>query len=235
MVLLCDQKYQKSFKRAFLPLKKYLPRARVCRASHAWRARATNGETKVGGFTAPRNLILPRVRTYHTKEPSRFVHALPARPLKVQGGRGFGLFVDGIGVISAILSIGYTRVISCRGRRLDDPLLSRGEHCSPAKRHKDTFILSYFSMTKRTKSQQGGLTPSSFRTTGGVHELVARAMRGKCVRYGTMMQVGSFAALHSFIYTTRANTAHEKAEQIRARIACTPAYKGAAGVGVICA
>ena len=37
--------------------------------------------------------------------------------------------------------------------------------------------------TEYTKSQQGGLTPSSFRTTGGVHELVARAMRGKCVRH----------------------------------------------------
>ena len=36
--------------------------------------------------------------------------------------------------------------------------------------------------TEYTKSQQGGLAPSSFRTTGGVHELVARAMRGKCVR-----------------------------------------------------
>ena len=32
------------------------------------------------------------------------------------------------------------------------------------------------------KSQQGGLAPSSFRTTGGVHELVARAVRGKYVR-----------------------------------------------------
>ena len=36
--------------------------------------------------------------------------------------------------------------------------------------------------TEYTKSQQGGLTPSSFRTTGDVHELAARAMRGKCVR-----------------------------------------------------
>ena len=31
IVLLYDQKYQKSFKRAFLPLKKLLPRARVIR------------------------------------------------------------------------------------------------------------------------------------------------------------------------------------------------------------
>ena len=49
---------------------------------------------KVGGFAALRNLILPRVRTYHTKKPSRFVHALSARPLKVQGGREFSLCAD---------------------------------------------------------------------------------------------------------------------------------------------
>ena len=56
MVLLCDQKYQKSFKRAFLPLKKHLPRARVCRASHAWQVRAALGKAKVGGFATLRNL-----------------------------------------------------------------------------------------------------------------------------------------------------------------------------------
>ena len=44
--------------------------------SSAWRARATKDKAKVGGFTALRNLILPRVRIYHTKKPSRFVHAL---------------------------------------------------------------------------------------------------------------------------------------------------------------
>ena len=49
-VLLCDQKYQKSFKRAFLPLKKHLPRARVSRASHAWRVRAAQDKVKIGGF-----------------------------------------------------------------------------------------------------------------------------------------------------------------------------------------
>ena len=49
--------------------------------SSAWRARAANGKVKVGDFAALRNLILPRVRTYHTKKPSRFVHALLARPL----------------------------------------------------------------------------------------------------------------------------------------------------------
>ena len=47
-----DQKYQKSFKRIFHPLKKLLPRARVSRASRAWRVRAGNGRAKVGGFIA---------------------------------------------------------------------------------------------------------------------------------------------------------------------------------------
>ena len=48
-----------------------------------------------------------------------------------------------------------------------------------------------------------------------------------------MVQVGGFTALRNLGYTTRANIAHEKAEQIRARIVCTPAEKRWAGVGVI--
>ena len=49
---------------------------------------------------------------------------------------------------------------------------SRGEHCSPAKNHKVTFPLWYFSVTKSTKSHLRGfsiLLKISFR----VHELVA--------------------------------------------------------------
>ena len=68
-----------------------------------------------------------------------------------------------------------------------------------------------------------------------MHELVARAARGKCVRHGGKAKVGGFAAPRNLVYTTRANISHEKAEQIRARIVCTPAYKGAAGVGGACA
>ena len=55
-------------------------------------------------------------------------------------------------------------------------------------------------------------------------------MRGKCVRQRGKGKIGSFTPLRNLNYTTRANTAHEEAEQIRARIVCTPAYKGAAGV-----
>ena len=61
--------------------------------------------------------------------------------------------------------------------------------------------------------------------------LVARAVRGKCVRHRSNVKVGGFIAPHSFSYTTRANIAHEIAEQIRARIVCTPAEKRWAGVG----
>ena len=54
--------------------------------------------------------------------------------------------------------------------------------------------------TEYTKSQQGGLTPSSFRTTGGVHELVARAVRGKYVRHGGKAKVGSLTLSTTSIY-----------------------------------
>ena len=53
IVLLRDQKYQKSFKRIFHPLKKLLPRARVSRASHAWRVRAVKDRAKISSFAAP--------------------------------------------------------------------------------------------------------------------------------------------------------------------------------------
>ena len=76
-----DGVYQKSYKRAFLPLIYLLPRARVSRTSHAWRVHAARDKSKVSGFALPTISAIPRVRTYHTKEPSRFVHALPARPL----------------------------------------------------------------------------------------------------------------------------------------------------------
>ena len=68
---------------------------------------------------------------------------------------------------------------------VDDPLLSRGEHRSPAKNHKVTFsFLALFTDEKRGKSHLRGfsiLLKIFFR----VHELVARAMRGKCVRQRT--------------------------------------------------
>ena len=58
-----------------------------------------------------------------------------------------------------------------------------------------------------------------------MHELVARSSAWRVHAAKDKVKVGGFTALHRFVYTTRANTSHEKAEQIRARIVCTPAEK----------
>ena len=49
-----------------------------------------------------------------------------------------------------------------------------------------------------------------------------------------MAQVGGFTALRNLGYTTRANIAHEEAEQIRARIVCTPAERGLTHMRCMC-
>ena len=108
------------------------------------------------------------------------------------------------------------------------------------KNHEATFLLSRFSLTKsaakvskedlrRPPSEPCPVsaTPTNalraLVNSRGVHELVARAMRGECVRHRSNVKVGGFIALRNLNHTTRANISHEKAEQIRARIVCTPA------------
>ena len=78
--------------------------------AHELFARAMRGECvlqraerKPAVLPLPTISAIPRVRTYHTKKPSRFVHALPARPLKNGWrGRGWSLCADGIIKISPI-------------------------------------------------------------------------------------------------------------------------------------
>ena len=77
-------------------------------------------------------------------------------------------------------------------------------------------------MTKSTKSHIRERSPLLY-ISSRVHELFARAMRGKCVRQRGKGKISSFTALRNLNYTTRANISHERTEQIRARIACTPA------------
>ena len=76
--------------------------------------------------------------------------------------------------------------------------------------------------------------PSSFQTTGGVHELVARAMRGECVRHGLMVQVVSFTLpatsyYHACEQSARGSRADSCTHCLHAR------YKCRAGVSLICA
>ena len=84
-------------------------------------------------------------------------------------------------------------------------------------------------MTKSTKSHQRERSPL-FENSSRVHELVARSSAWQVRATRGRAKVGSLATLYNFSYTTRANISHEIAEQIRARIVSTPAYKGAAGV-----
>ena len=85
--------------------------------SSAWQVRAANSRAKADSLALSAVSAIPRVRTYHTKKPSRFVHALSARPLKMQGGRGWSKYADGMESVFFIFSIDYTWVLVCRGRR----------------------------------------------------------------------------------------------------------------------
>ena len=88
IVLFCEEKYQKSARRTRAVLLPNLSAAR--------------DKSKVAVLPLSAVLTIPRERTYHTKKPSRFVHALSARPLKVQGGRGSNMRADGTIKISPI-------------------------------------------------------------------------------------------------------------------------------------
>ena len=58
-----------------------------------------------------------------------------------------------------------------------------------------------------------------------MHELVAGSSAWRVCAAKDRAKVGGFTAPHDFSHTTRANISHEGAEQIRARIVCTPAEK----------
>ena len=277
IVLFSDEKYQKSFKRIFHPLKKLLPRARVGRASRAWQVRAAKDKAKVGGFA------LPATSYYHVCEHSAresradsCTHCLHARIYRC-GGRGSDTYADGTIKINPISLCSHPDMhpnlnrevrhsptwhssksesalerfesvavvqqlpdgrgsvfapVAARRRKVLKEesfplfvlfvLFGQAKRTLKEKNHKDTFLLSYFCMTKSTKSHQRELSPL-FESSSRVHELVARSSAWQVRAARDKSKVGGFTALHGFSYTTRANIAHEKAEQIRARIVCTPA------------
>ena len=91
IVLLCDQKYQKSFKRIFHPLKNLPPRARVSRASHAWQVRAAQGKAKTDSLTALRNFNYT-TRANISHEIAEQIRArIVSTPARKMGGAGVGL------------------------------------------------------------------------------------------------------------------------------------------------
>ena len=112
-------------------------------------------------------------------------------------------------------------------------LFGQAKRTLKEKNHKVTFSFSYFCMTKSTKSHQRERSPL-FENSSRVHELVAQAMRGKCVRHRLMVQVVSFALsatsyYHACEHITRKNRADSCTHCLHAR------YKCRAGVGLVCA
>ena len=90
--------------------------------SSAWQVRAANSRAKADSLALSAVSAIPRVRTYHTKKPSRFVHALSARPHNRVGGRGWSKCADGMESVFFILSVCYAlgfvrRAVACCRRR----------------------------------------------------------------------------------------------------------------------
>ena len=101
-------------------------------------------------------------------------------------------------------------------------LFGQAKRALKEKNHNVTFPLSYFCVTKSTKSHLRGLS-TLLKNTLRVHELVARAMRGKCVRQKLMVQVVSFALpaisyYHACEYVTRDSRADSCTHCLHARI-----------------
>ena len=124
-------------------------------------------------------------------------HCLHAR-YKCRAGVGGVSVLMGWRAYFFIFDICCTPTLSCRGRR----------RRRPAKKHKVAFPLSYFCMTKSTKSHIRERSPLLY-ISSRVHELFARAMRGKCVRQRGKGKISSFTALRNLILP-RVRTYHTK-------------------------
>ena len=101
------------------------------------------------------------------------------------------------------------------------------------KKHKDTFLLSYFSVTKSTKSQQGGLAPSSLQTT------VRRARVSRTSR-AWQVRAANGKAKADIVFRSLQSQPHHACEHVTrdsradsCTQACTPAEKRWAGVGEV--
>ena len=86
LALLSDEKRGKSHLRGFSILLKITFRVHEL-VARAMRGKRVRHRIKQKSVVLPLPMIsaIPRVRTYHTRKPSRFVHALSARPLKKEG------------------------------------------------------------------------------------------------------------------------------------------------------
>ena len=90
---------------------------------------------------------------------------------------------------------------------------------------KESFLLSYFSVTKSTKSQQGGLAPSSLQTTAACTSYSQEVVRGKCVRQranqkSAVSRPPQSQLYHACEHITRKNRADSCTHCLHARYKC---------------
>ena len=141
---------------------------------HELVARAMRGEFVRHGINRKSAVLplstvsaIPRVRTYHTKKPSRFVHALSARPLKVHGGRGWSKYADGMESTFFILAIlgfylvgvgaiddPHGRGINTYAKHVCRRRRDRVRLAAAAKNHKETFLIVFFSLVRKERKGQ---------------------------------------------------------------------------------
>ena len=94
----------------------------------------------------------------------------------------------------------------------------------PRRNIKKLLSLSYFSVTKSTKSHLRGLS-SLLKNSSRVHELVARAVRGECVRQGAkrksaVLRSPRLQLYHACEYITRKSRADSCTHCLHARYKC---------------
>ena len=118
LALFTDEKRGKSHLRGLSSLLKSSFRAHEL-VARAMRGKCVRQMVKRKSAVLPLSMVsaISRVRTYHTKKLSRFVHALSARPLKVHGGRDSSTCADEMESISFVLSVGCAWAL-CVGRWL---------------------------------------------------------------------------------------------------------------------
>ena len=194
------------------PLRTSVRRARVSRTRRAWRVRAAKDRAKIGSFA------LPATSYYHACEHSArksradsCTHCLHAR---IIGLAGVDLASALTGVTISLLQ--WEKV--ARFTATDEALSYMYYQNKP---YLTMFAPRYVPKLQYPVSATPTNALRALVNSRGVHELVARDVRGECVRQRTERKsvVSHSPQPHT---TTRANIAHEKAEQIRARIVCTP-------------
>ena len=101
------------------------------------------------------------------------------------------IFKQGLFIMKTVRGT-LPRLVFCGKFNIQIKVFARRIKFSPAKKHKETFRLSYFSVTKSTKSHQRELSPL-FDISSRVHELVAGSSAWQVRAAKDKSKVGGFA------------------------------------------